>query len=199
MKPLEDIYKGSFFGKRYKLNWRAEHVCNAIISVLNPASIIDVGCATGDIVARFNEMGVVSWGVEGSIRAKPFAETEYIHWLDIRNDWSLVDWVGVDFYEVCMCFEVAEHIEPEYADQFVDNLYYLSDKLLITAAPPGQDGHYHVNCQPKEYWVKKFAERGYIEKAWIAEFIKQQWFPWRKKPGIKAFYDNLLYFEKEGW
>jgi hypothetical protein len=197
MKPLEDIYKASFFGHRHKLHWRAEYFCNAVMSVITPKSVVDVGCATGDLVAEFSRLGVHhSWGIEGSIRAKPFAVTDDILWWDVREDWGARKPGAVEWFDLCLCLEVAEHIEPEYADQFVDNLSYLSDKLMITAAPPGQGGHYHVNCQPYQYWIDKFEAKGYEEKSYIAEMVKQQLFPWRKKPGIKAWYDNMLYFER---
>jgi hypothetical protein len=31
----------------------------------------------------------------------------------------------------------------------------------MTAAPPGQGGHFHVNEQPSEYWIKQFETFGY--------------------------------------
>lgn len=57
--------------------------------------------------------------------------------------------------------EVAEHIEEEYADTFVDNLTNASDCILFSAAIPGQGGEHHVNEQWQSYWVKKFENRCY--------------------------------------
>jgi hypothetical protein len=192
MKPLEDIYKASFFKNRHKLHWRAEHVCRAISITLGPDSVVDVGCATGDLVECFNNSGVKAYGIEGSSNAEPFLTCgNHIFFLDVRKKLNLDE-----RFDLCICFEVAEHIEKEYSDQFVDNLVSLSDKILISAAPPGQGGHYHVNCQPYEYWEDKFRTRGYNSIEAIADMVKKELYPWRKKPGIKAYFNNLLYFER---
>lgn len=192
MKLVEDVYKASFFKNRHKLHWRAEHVCCAIISILEPSSIIDVGCGTGDLVEYFNEIGVKAWGIEGSKRALPFVVSDKIFIFDIRDE------LDIDYprFDLCLSLEVAEHIDPDRANQYIKNLVQLSNKVLISAAPIGQLGHGHVNCQPYEYWIKKFSDRNYEFIPAIAEMIKQQLFPWRHKPGIKAYYNNLLYFER---
>jgi hypothetical protein len=36
-----------------------------------------------------------------------------------------------------------------------------SDKILISAARPGQGGHGHFNEQQPEYWIEKFNALGY--------------------------------------
>lgn len=194
MKPVEEVYSGRFFRNRHKLHWRAEYVCNGIIKVLNPKSVVDVGAATGDLVAKFNELGVESYGIEGSKEAQNYVITDKMVYGDVRFD--ITEWGWVYPCDLCTCFEVAEHLEPEYADQFVDNLSYLSDQILISAAPPGDTGYGHLNCQSQEYWVKKFCDKGYYWCQSVAEQIKEEWYPWRKKDGIRAFFRTLMYFTK---
>jgi hypothetical protein len=64
---------------------------------------------------------------------------------------------GVD---VALSFEVAEHIDPEYASMLVANLTRrLPTRVIMTAAPPGQGGIAHVNCQPKQYWIDLLKEQ----------------------------------------
>lgn len=193
MKKLEDIYKGAFFGKRYRMEWRAEPVCSAIIDVLNPQSIIDIGCAVGDLIKEFDKRGRICYGIEGAKTVLPhlMVDAEKVFIEDLR--------VPINpkvFVDLVLCLEVAEHIEPEYSNQFVDNLIKFSHTVLLTAAPPGQGGHYHVNCQPFSYWINKFALRGYYYYPEIAESIKKKWLPWKNKKGIKAYYDNLLFFKR---
>jgi len=193
MKPLNEIYPPRFFGKRHKLHWRAPIVRDAIRAVLPLKSIIDVGCATGDIVQAFIEDGVFAMGMEGTEAHLKFSiiphSSTYIH--DLRTP--------LDFkfeFDLCLCLEVAEHIEPEYADIFVSNLCTLSNQILLSAAPPGQGGHYHVNCQLPKYWDEKFDKLGYYRVQSTAEMIKIGLQDWRHKPGIKAYYQNLLFFKK---
>ena len=35
--------------------------------------------------------------------------------------------------------------------------------LLVSHATPGQDGHHHVNCQNKEYWIDCFKKNNFVE------------------------------------
>lgn len=193
MKPLEDIYKGAFFKPRYKLEWRVSHICKAVYAVLNPATLIDVGCAIGDVVKGFLDLGVDAFGLEGSERARPFlvVPEERVFFFDLRKPIPLSMQ-----YSVVLCLEVAEHIEPEFADQFVQNLIKLSKRIVLTAAPLGQGGHYHVNCQPKKYWRDKFLEHGYIQSLITAEKIKAGFEDVSHKREMSAWYGNMLYFEK---
>lgn len=174
------------------MNWRAEHVCQVIIDLLRPTSLIDVGCATGDIVAKFIEMGIDAWGLEGSANVLPFLEipSDRFFLRDLRLP------VDIGRYDLALCLEVAEHIEPEYTDQFVKNLVGLSDKIVVSIAPPGQGGHYHVNCQPQEYWDEKFGVFGYEHLPWMTQLLKKGLRPWGHKAGIKAYYWNIAYYGK---
>ncbi len=55
--------------------------------------------------------------------------------------------------ECTVSLEVAEHLEPTAAPWFCQNLTELSTEwIVLSAAPPGQAGTHHVNCQPFEYW-----------------------------------------------
>ena len=194
MKPLVDIYKDVFFRKRNSMLWRVPIVCEAIVKEFNPSSVVDVGCAIGDLIMGFRGLDIFSYGIEGSERCLPHivVSKRFIKIEDLRIKFN-----SLMFFSLAICFEVAEHIEPEYTDNFLDNLTRLSNRILLTAAIPGQGGHYHVNCQPFEYWIEKFSNLGYRNIQERAERIRESFKPWKNKPGIKAYYNNLLYFEEE--
>ena len=202
MKPLNEIYKKSFFGKRHKLHWRAPHVCGAINDILEPRSVIDVGCATGDLVLCWREQfGILSYGIEGSPEANEFFVCDGIYNWDLRDNWKEKKHTFERCFDLVTCFEVAEHIEPEYATMFLNNLTMMSNKILLSMAPPGQGGHYHVNCMPFIYWETLFHSFGYSYKEDTTLLIKKSMEPWKHKDGIRAFYNNLAFFEKrtKGW
>lgn len=68
----------------------------------------------------------------------------------------------VDFVWSC---EVAEHIQADRVDNYLDTLAN-GQVIAMTHAVPGQEGHHHVNCQPAEYWVHRLQSRGYeLERA----------------------------------
>lgn len=194
MTPLEHIYKGGFFSRRHKLNWRAPIICKAIAEIFEPKTLVDVGCATGDLVAEFVRMGIDAYGIEGSRHAEPHLECamDRVHFHDLRE--PLPSHFGK--FDLVLCFEVAEHIEPEFSTQFVTTLCVMGHRILMSAAPPGQGGHHHVNCRHTYYWVDLMAAQGFYRQSAIESELRLQWDPWAHKPGIKAFYDNLLYFER---
>ena len=145
---VEDTYRESFFKRRHKLNWRAPIFCDAVIKVFRPSSVVDVGCAIGDIVAGFRDRGISSMGIEGSSACLKYLAVDRSSVIiqDLRHSFTEGRW------DLVTCLEVAEHIEPEFAGVFVKNLVGLGDQILLSAAPPGQDGHGHVNCQDSRYW-----------------------------------------------
>jgi hypothetical protein len=194
-RKLENQYKKTFFKNRQRLKWRAPIVCGAIVNILKPEKLIDVGCATGDLIAEFLAMKIDAYGIEGSCNCREYLECpgERVFTLDLR-----VPIVSIlNRYDLATCFEVAEHIESDYSDIFVDNLTMLSERIILSAAQPGQGGRCHWNCQPAEYWNEKFLQRGYYYNNIIVKALRAEWSAWRKQPGIKAYYENLLYFEKQ--
>jgi len=192
MQKLEDIYKGTFFKNRHKLNWRVPFVCDAIQKVLKPVSVIDVGCAIGDYIMGFQHRGIAAIGLEGSKNCLPYLQVseKMVYIKDLREP------IDIGKYDLAMCFEVLEHVEEEFADMLVDNLVRMADRLLLSAATPGQEGHHHVNCQERDYWIYKFDQRGYIRDKKIEDAIKIEWESLKNKKEMRSYYENLLFFQR---
>ena len=205
---LADIYSPKFFRGRSKYHWRWPLVCGVIHYMWrasNPKSAIDVGAGAGDLVKGFLALDYDAYGIEGLDACRQYLvcpqDRMIIHDLRDPIDMAAHGWSRFD---ICTCWEVAEHLEPEYADMFCENLCLLSDRLLVSACPPNPRGHPsggsvgHWNEQPNEYWEKKFRSRNYLRHKKIEQLFRDLLHPWRWKYGIKAFYDNVLYFEKQG-
>jgi SAM-dependent methyltransferase len=62
-KSLEEIYNGRFFCRRNKLHWRAVPICDALQRIWKMTSVVDVGCATGDIIQEFEKRGIFGLGI----------------------------------------------------------------------------------------------------------------------------------------
>lgn len=200
MYNLDKAYSKKFFAQRKSLAWRIPIICDAIIEVLKPKSVIDIGCGNGDLVKGFNDRSITAFGVEGTFNSWYGINGNkniYIH--DLRLPYN----IDIRKFDLAICFEVAEHIEPEYVDIFLDNLCLVSNKILFSAAGPGQKGIYHHNCQPREYWYHKLMLREYknnLNNPYCRDIVlklKNMWYSWRNKKGIKAYYQNLMYFEKK--
>lgn len=210
MENLAAIYPERFFARRYKLNWRAVPICHAIINYFfqfndqgitlgepdKPyLSIMDVGCATGDLVGTFNSMGYRTIGVEGSQSAEPYLDCRKrdVVFADISEDSHAVR--ALPLPRLLTCFEVAEHIDEPFALQFVANLTRLCDRILMSIAPPGQGGHHHVNCREIEYWDALFAKFEFHRRQEPVNAIRAELEPYKSKPGVKAIHQNLTYYE----
>lgn len=191
MKNLDEIYPRGFFSARKKLWGRHIVVANLLKTAFAPRSFVDVGCAMGEVVYGMRQLGVAAVGIEGSsaaFRYMPEDLRPYVYLLDLRFP------IGIGHYDLATCLEVAEHIEPEYADQLVSNLCGLSDTLLMSMAPPGQGGTYHVNCQQREYWDKKFLDNRFVHNADRTRCVKKLMEPHKKT--LLAWYQNLAVYEK---
>jgi len=197
MAPVDHIYKGGFFKNRHKLSWRAPIIGQALIDLFNltgKSDVIDVGCAIGEYVEWLNEKGIGAWGIEGSEAAREFMVTERFNIMDLRLPLGDAEYLGK--YNLAISLEVAEHIEPEYAGVYLNNLCLLSDTILMTAAHPGQKGHGHVNCQEKGWWASEMMNRGYgrdnkMERRW-QELLK----PACHRKEVNVYSKNVMIFKK---
>lgn len=64
-------------------------------------------------------------------------------------------------FDLALCIEVAEHINPKFANLVIKNITRHSDLVIFSAATPGQGGVGHINEQPFEYWEEKFMDNGF--------------------------------------
>jgi cyclopropane fatty-acyl-phospholipid synthase-like methyltransferase len=161
---------------------------------MNPKNVIDVGCAIGDFVKWFENHQVESVGIEGSHGARKYAMTDKILYFDIR-----IPLINEEFrfnFDLAMSIEVAEHIEPQYADVYVKNLTMMSENLLLTIAGPGQKGHSHVNLQPMTYWDGLFAKFNYYRHAVIESKLKGALHPHRGNRWVGTIINNLCFYQE---
>ena len=167
---LDEAYTAFFFG--WEDNGRqqqimAQYFVPKIVKLFKPKYVLDVGCGSGQWLDEYREYtyekkNIVAKGIEGSTNAFIYMSEETkenVLELDLRDKIEEEDY-NIDFVQ---SFEVAEHIEEEYADIFLHNLIKDDpDTVLLTAAPPGQGGFKHVNLQDRYYWMKKMKDNGYL-------------------------------------
>lgn len=93
-------------------------------------------------------------------------------------------------YDLCLCLEVAEHLDYSSARTLVSTLTSLSPRVVFSAAIPHQGGNNHVNEQWPEFWALLFAEKGF----------SLEWDPrlliWNNSNIASCYRQNLLVFEK---
>jgi SAM-dependent methyltransferase len=155
-----------------------------ILSLMQPKSVLDVGCGTGRTLRQLCDRGIDAVGIEASsicIRASDCSD------LIVRGDLRY----PVDLkrhFDLVWCFEVAEHIYPCYADIFLDTLAKHGNLIAMSAAPPGQGGIGHFNEQPKSYWIDRMAKRGFsLHEPFTAELMSTD----------ERFAENMMVFSSD--
>lgn len=131
-----------------------QSVLFATLSVFGlPATYLDVGCGSGVMVRTARAMGVDALGIDRLPHPEPFfIQHDLQEPIDLYRGFQLVTSI-----------EVAEHVAPEAEGIYSDILSRHVGPggfLVLTAAPPGQPGDGHVNCQPAEYWRARMHNRG---------------------------------------
>jgi len=157
---LNQIYEDWFFRDNISDSLpMAKYLAPKIKEYLNINSVFDVGCAAGHWLSVYEQEGVEIIGLEGTTNALPHMRVDKskINIHDLREPYQ-----NIHNVDLVYSIEVAEHIEPEFADNYVDALTrHNSPYILMTAAHPGQGGHGHFNLQYKPYWVEKMQSKGY--------------------------------------
>ena len=99
-----------------------------------------------------------------------------------------------DRADVVVSTEVAEHV-PESAGQvLVEIMTSVAPAAVFTAAMPGSSGRGHVNEQPNEYWIARFAERGFAYDSELGTRLRAEW----RSAGVdEAFFTSLMIFRAD--
>ena len=146
------VYDAEFFaGRRESVVRSARVVVPVLIDLFNPESVLDVGCGQGEWMEALYAAGVaVVFGVD---IAAPY--------LTQRHDLTEPLDLGRQF-DLVLCLETGEHLPESAADTLVNSIAQAANHYVVFgAAVPGQAGKGHINCQPPEWWHRKFAAYGF--------------------------------------
>ena len=149
---LDKTYTESFLGwgdNAAQQKVLAEYFVPKIIKKFKPKYVLDVGCGSGQWLDEYRKYNILTKGIEGSSSAWPIMSDET---KEVVLEWDIRDKIEEEDYNIdfVQSFEVAEHIEEEFANVFIHNLIKDDpDIVLLTAAPAGQEGGgvQHVNCK----------------------------------------------------
>lgn len=157
---MSEEYSTEFFAvNRAGSRRSADAVVPLVMRLVEPKSVIDLGCGVGTWLAAFARNGVDEIaGYDGP-------------WVDVEQlEIPTAAFTAADLaapvesdrsFDLAVSVEVAEHLPPAAAQTFVRSLTSLAPAVLFSAAIPEQDGTNHVNLQWPSYWCDLFEAQGF--------------------------------------
>tara|TARA_R110000822_G_scaffold1158_2_gene5191 strand:+ start:7251 stop:7853 length:603 start_codon:yes stop_codon:yes gene_type:complete len=147
----------------------ATGIWDFLINEYNVKSVLDVGCGSGYSLDYFkSEHNCTVLGIEGLYENIIDMHEKGLQCIYHDLNDGPIKTVGFDLVN---SFEVAEHIDEEFVENFLNTM--IGNKMIcMTAASPNQGGHHHVNCQPKEYWIDKMKVYGFEYEKDVTEHCK---------------------------
>ena len=137
-------------------------IYQGIEEVFSPKSLADMGCRCGHLISLFKEhnggevLGVdyFNWNKEAS---DPSIQDNFLVW-DLRDPLPN----SYPTYDVVISTEVAEHIDPDYTLNYLNNLKSLmgGDSKLIISWSGGAKGTQHLNPLEQEDFFNFLSQNG---------------------------------------
>lgn len=156
----QDVSIAAMFPSRYKAYASGVKIFSFLQKYIEINSVIDFGCGSGAFLKAIKDLNPNAevLGVDGSaIDRSEFLATDNFKQCNLAT----FKYETEKKYDLAISIEVAEHLDEEYADNFVDNLCKAADVVLFSAAIKYQGGDHHVNEQSLSYWKDKFDAREY--------------------------------------
>jgi 2-polyprenyl-3-methyl-5-hydroxy-6-metoxy-1,4-benzoquinol methylase len=133
-------------------------VWGALCAKADIKSVVDVGCGSGHNLLWFATKGIETLGIDGHPDAVKLTQDKHIN--AMLHDYAKSP-LSISSFDLALCTEFAEHVHAEYEDNWLETLSSCK-YVLFSHALVGQGGYHHVNEQPTEYWIERFAKRGFV-------------------------------------
>jgi hypothetical protein len=155
---MNDPKNAALYGKQFQRGQMTKpyifgkEILPILTNYFHIESIIDIGSGNCGFLKAAMEMGITDViGVDGNWIENLMIPKKYFKAFNLRMPFKLDR-----EFDLVVSLEVAEHLNETFAMTFIETLTGLGDTILFSAARPGQGGVNHVNCQPPEYWEKRF-------------------------------------------
>jgi SAM-dependent methyltransferase len=159
-KAFLNPYSGEFFDElEQAMLQSARVVVPLVLRLVNPASVLDIGCGRGAWLRVFQELGVKAvQGLDGEYveQSRLLVPPECFTCTDLSKPFKVPG-----RYDLAVCLEVGEHLPHAMAPLLIDRLVEAAPAVLFSAAIPGQGGVNHINERMPAYWRALFREHGY--------------------------------------
>lgn len=152
-------------------------------------SYLDIGCGPGGMVELANSKNLEVLGVDGDYTLHRYNRDAFL-----IHDFTTGPAPIEKKYDLAWSVEFVEHVYEEYMPNYMP-AFQQCKYVIMTYAPPGWEGHHHVNLQEEDYWISKFAEYGFTyNEEYTNELRRESTMNAHKRK--KAFVRNRgLFFE----
>ncbi|WP_276748003.1 methyltransferase domain-containing protein [Chlorogloeopsis fritschii] len=164
----------------------AREIIPLLLELIQPYSVVDVGCGTGTWLSVFKEFGIEDClGIDGD-----YIDTE-------KLQISPAEFLSFDLkkplqinrkFDLVVSLETAQNLPIDCAKIFIDSLTNLGSVILFSAAIPSQGGTSRFNEQWPDYWVQHFQKNGYI----VIDYLRKK--IWNHENVEPCHAQNLLFF-----
>jgi SAM-dependent methyltransferase len=196
------LYNAYYYSHKCGKGWgqdeawfqRMDVIADRILSDIQPATVLDAGCAMGHLVRALRHKGIQAYGFDLSEFAigKMLPEVRPFCWVGSITE------PFPQKYDLIICTEVLEHLPRVEADKAIINLCHYSQVILFSSTPFDYKEATHFNVQPPEYWVKSFARQGFFrDQEFDASFIA----PWAVlyRQATAPFHQIVGGYERHLW
>ncbi|MGE3279651.1 MAG: glycosyltransferase [Alphaproteobacteria bacterium] len=110
------------------------HLAETLVTLFQPSSALDMGCAVGYVVKRLRELGVDAYGYDISEWAVHKADAPYIQVLDIATTEISRQ------FDLVICYDLLEHIEESRLSFAIQNLWASAARYLVVVPALYEEG-----------------------------------------------------------
>lgn len=139
----------------------ASAVVGILLKWMPSARVVDIGSGEGVWAAQFLAHGCDVLCLDGDYiketRLRVPRSSFLPHDLRYPLPTAVFEWRP----DLTVCLEVAEHLPVARGPSLVQELCLSSDRLVFSAATPGQGGRGHINERPTRYWIDLIEDQGF--------------------------------------
>lgn len=162
-----ELYDKKFFDFMNACRTNYRKLADCIHEICQPYdSVIDLGCGTGLVIERLQELSEVPCA---GYDAFGTSDTFVIRKIDLTIPQVFERSAGL-----VICTETAEHLPEKAAHALVVTVASAATKMIVwSAADVGaNDAVGHINEQPPQYWLEKFALLGWVPQKELTDQLR---------------------------
>jgi len=133
---------------------------------LNVKTYLDIGCGPGGMVQLADEMGIESLGIDGDHTLDRYDTSKFL-----IHDFTTGPVKLTKKFDLGWSVEFVEHVYEQYIPNYIP-AFQACKVFVMTYAPPGWEGHHHVNLQEEAYWIDTMRQYGFTNSAELTKTLR---------------------------